>query len=1307
MSREFCAVRKLAILIFFISLVNTYIEAQEGIYHVNWLPNGEEIYETEGQVHTVRYFRFENAVYLADYIPKYTQHIRVIEDDRKFEIQNLTYKPIPDSLLTGVYIPAELPSEKIAVHTYSQGSGTKFLDISVPAIKINKTTGDIERLMAFEIVSVPVKQSEKKEMNNFPEKSANSSLLASGSWYKIKVTESNIYKLTYSDISGMGFSDPSNIRIFGNGGEQLSYWNNDPRPVDMVEIPIYMNKGSDGIFNEGDYILFYAEGPVTWHYDTVNNIFDQTLHAYSNAIYYFLTTSHGTATTIPTIDNRNLNENINVNTYDDYTCYEKEYYNLIGSGRTWYSKQISEDPFDTIFTFPNISANSVIKIRTRVAGRSTQSRSVHLIINGTEVESVPVPTIIGQYSFQTYAKNVVLNYEYSSSAKQQNIGLEYDKYDLLDLAFLDYITINARSEIKLNNSSIFFRDINSTGEGKLARYTVKNATSNTRIWDITDLNNTFAIQGELSSDEYRFKASANELRQYVALNINGTFPKPIIDPDERGVGEVDNQNIRALPVYQYIIIAPDVFLQQAERLANHRQQKNGFSTLVVSPQEIYNEFSSGTPDVSAIRDFIRHQYLKSSSTDSLKYVLLFGDGSFNNRMYADGNTNYILTYQSAESLSPTNSYVSDDFFGLLDEGEGEDESEVERKLEGYLDVGIGRLTVKLNDGNDYEADDIVDKLIGYDTCKYSDWRRMLCFVGDDGYDPGGVRDYNQHMEQADSFANIVEQNYQGFEIKKVYLDAYPQVNTASGSTYPEVNRELDNLFNRGILIFSYNGHGSENQLSGERILEKQDVIGMENGDVLPLFITATCQFSRYDHVATEEGNIHNIIAKTSGGEEALINPHGGAIALFSTSRVVYANENQEMVLAVLSHIFKKDYKGNQFYLGDIIRMAKNDLPSGQVNKLNFTLLGDPATKLVYPEFQVCTDSINHISVDQGIDTLKAFSLITVSGHVAYDDSTIIEDFNGFVYPQVYDKKIKVTTFANDPDMFPFVYYDQKNILYKGKASVTNGRFRFSFIVPKDISYNIDFGKISYYAENGSIDAKGEFRGVLVGGTDDNADDDFSGPDVDLYMNDNRFVDGGITNSEPYIYAELFDEMGINTSGVGIGHDIVAILDDNYQEQYILNDYYEATVDDYQSGIVRYQLKDLEEGEHFLSLKVWDVYNNSSEASISFIVKDDGGFILESVYNYPNPADEYTVFQYTHNAPDENHEVTLEVFDLSGRLVTQIKETRYESGYVSNPLEWNLQSSGNSYLAPGVYPYRLKVKTSLGTAYINQKLIILR
>jgi hypothetical protein len=1295
--------RRLIIKYFILSsilfLSDCILTAQEGLYKIEWLPNGRVIEEIDGTLRTTEYLRLVDANYLADYIPEYHHTFLITEDNLDFFLNNLQYEPVPDSQLRYVYIPKVLPNNTPSLYKCRSKGKARYLEAFIPAIRINHSNGRIERLIGFEITGKPAEeQGEKPGFQDHADKSADNSLLGTGQWYKIKVMQSGIYKLNYSDITSMGFSDPGDIRIFGNGGKQLSYKNYDPRPVDLVEIPIYMNKGSDGIFNQGDYILFYAEGPVTWSYDTLSGIFRQTLHGYSNAIYYFLTTSHGPAKIIPTIDDRNLSENISVTGYDDYAYYEREYYNLIESGRRWYSRQISEELFDTTFSFPNLLTNATIKISSKVAGRSDDVRQCDLMVNDQKVLTIDFPNVSFLHSFNTYAIDQSLDYEYTSSEKQQTIGIKYHKIDMTDLAFLDYITVNARSDIRINNSSLFFRDINSVGDNNIARFTVKNATENTRIWDITDLNDVQSIQGQFVSGEYGFKAYSDELRQYVALNLDGNFATPMINENETGVGEVPNQNIRALPVNEYIIIAPDVFLEQAQRLAEYRHQKDGLATLVVTPQMIYNEFSSGTPDISAIRDFLRHQYTKSTGSDSLRYVLLFGDGSYNNHMYTEGNTNYILTYQSNESLVPTASFVSDDFYGIF--------NDQKREVEGKLDIGIGRLTVKLNDGENYEAEDVVNKIISYDTCKFTDWRRTLCFVGDDGWDPGGVFDNTSHMELANQFATYIENTYPGFEIKKVFLDAYPQVNTASGSTYPEVNKELQNLFSKGILIFSYNGHGGENQITGERILERQDVIGMENAGVLPLFITATCQFSKYDHVVTEGANVYDIVSKTTIGEEALINPHGGAIALFSTSRLVYTSQNEDLVMAILSHIFKKDPYGHPLRLGDIIRKAKNDL-GYQTNKLNFTLLGDPATTLKYPEFLVCTDSINNVPVGQELDTLKALSMIHVSGYVAYDDSTIISDFNGFVYPCVYDKKVEITTFANDPGVDPYVYKDQKNLLYKGEATVHNGRFQFSFVVPKDISYNIDYGKISYYAENGAIDAKGEFRGVLIGGSNEEAADDFDGPEINLFMNDNRFKDGGMTDSDPYIYAELFDQMGINTTGVGIGHDIVALLDENSQEPYVLNDYYEATVDDYQSGTVRYQLHDLESGEHQLLLKVWDVYNNSAESSIGFVVILGDGLILESVYNYPNPANEVTYFQYTHNSPGEEHEVTLEVFDLSGRLVTRICETRYESGFVSQPLEWDLKSSGNEYLSPGIYPYRLRVKTSLGTSYINQKLIIMR
>ena len=479
---------------------------------------------------------------------------------------------------------------------------------------------------------------------------------------------------------------------------------------------------------------------------------------------------------------------------------------------------------------------------------------------------------------------------------------------------------------------------------------------------------------------------------------------------------------------------------------------------------------------------------------------------------------------------------------------------------------------------------------------------------------------------------------------------------------------------------------------------------MVNKDVLPLFITATCQFGRYDHVESNEENVYDIAALTSAGEEAFLNPDGGAVALLTTSRVVYGSYNQDLVLAVLANLFKKDEEGKSYALGEVIMKAKNTLTND--NKLNFVLLGDPAMKLLFPEFLVLTDSINHTSVHDEADTLKAFGLVTISGYVAYDDSTLMSDFSGFVYPNVYDKAVSITTFGND-DQPTYEYIDQKNLIYKGKATVTNGRFTFSFVVPKDISYNIDKGKISYYAENGIVDAKGEFHNVYVGGTAENAEEDIDGPLIDLFMNNDQFEDGGLTNSEPYIYAEVYDENGINTTGIGIGHDIVGVLDESYDKPYVLNDYYEADADDYKSGIILYQLKDMEEGYHTVFLKVWDVFNNSAQAEIGFVVEPGNSLFIEKVINYPNPATDYTNFVYTHNAPHEIHKVELEVFDISGRLVTRQSYEQWESGFVSVPINWDFRNNNGAPLGPGLYPYRLRVTTSLGTASVNQKLIILR
>ena len=1286
------------------SIISEFTHGQEGVYKIAWTDNGRERVEIDNKLVTREYLKFEGAVYEDEYlIPKFSRSIRLAgQSADQFRISQVIFENIPDSLLSNVDLPKIIPGYQNRADVF-QGGGSVFLDLSVQAVRKDPVTGHLQRLVEFKIDRIPGIYREETAAT-VRTKSAGSSLLASGNWYKFKVNKSGIYKLTYEDIQGMGLPNPENVSIYGHGGRQLSYANSDPRPVDLPQIPIFMHNGSDGVFGSGDYILFYAEGPVVW--DTLQGRFEHHLHHYSGSIFYFITTSQGPAQQIETVDNTSLTHDKTVNTYNDYSWYEKERYNLIGSGRNWYSLQFDEDEFDTTFTFPNIVPGSVMNIDAVIAARSEYNRTVFLKVNDNRMDTVITSPVTYGRSYYTYAKESEFNYSTVNPGSSVTIGLEFIQGLISDEAYLDYITVNTRCQLRMNGEVLFFRDLQSLGENEVALYSVGDVNGETQLWDITNINNIFSIKGQQTGNTFEFKASTDELRQYVLLDTNFDFPRPVIDDSKFGVGPVENQNLRELTLVNYLIIAPEEFNTQAERLAEFHRQNSHLLVQIVTPWQIYNEFSSGTPDVSAIRDFIRQHYQKSTANDSLKYVLLFGDGSYNNHSYHEGNTNLILTYQSSNSLVPTSSYISDDFFGLLDEGEGDIS---DNYLAGKMDVGVGRLPVRSLNGNDEEAQIVVDKIIRYNEKTDNDWRRVLTFVGDDQYDDGGTRDGTVHMGHADEMTKLIAENQAGFEFKKIYLDAYEQVKSSTGAFYPGAKTDLLNSFIKGTLIFCYFGHGSENQLTSERILQKSDVNSMKN-EFLPLFITATCQFSRYDDVAMEV-QTGEISARTSAGEEALLNPDGGAIGLFSTTRVVYSSQNLQLALELFNNIFEKNYNGEKLRLGDVSKKAKNGL-GNQINKLSFSMLGDPALILAYPEFKVTTDTVNGFSVEEISDTLKAFSYVTVSGHVTYDDGSIIPDFNGLVYPRVYDKKVKMITLGNDsedPDNPSdlFEYMDQKNLLYKGKASVQNGRFSFSFLVPKDISYSIGNGKISYYATNKLVDAKGEYTGLFIGGTNENAEADYTGPEIDLYMNDERFTEGGMTNRSPYLLAKLYDDNGINTTGIGIGHDIVATLDYDDYNSMILNDFYESETDDFRSGRVFYQLSDLEEGEHTISLKAWDVYNNSSENLIGFVVTESDGMFLEKIVSFPNPANEHTTIQYTHNAPGEDHEVLLEIFDLSGRLVTSISRTYYETGFVSAPLEWDLKNSSGSDLGAGIYPYRLTVTTSLGKSFINQKLIIIR
>lgn len=1119
---------------------------------------------------------------------------------------------------------------------------------------------------------------------------AMSSVLATGKWFKIKIFRSGIYRLTFEDLKTMGFSNPAEVRIFGNGGAMLPLMNNEPRYDDLVENPVYMNKGTDGIFNEGDYILFYGRGPVTWSFNQETSMFEHQLNLYSKASYYFISTESGTGLRISTRLPVAGIPDMEIDDFDDYDYHEKNKYNFLKSGRQWFGERIDYADYDTTFLFPDLVLTSPVKVKVNVASRSASAKTIAMMYNNLLIGTLNVPSVILSNTTGTFANQKSAVISFTPTNEQVNLKLSFNKTETADQGYLDYFTVNVRRGLILKGDALFFRDHNTGGTSAIATYSVQNCNVKTEIWDVTDPFNVSRMPAQLSGSTLVFSDSTTLLKEYVAVNPEASFPKPEFSSSLDDLGIISNQNLHASAPHQMLIITHPLFIEAADSMAQFHRQKDNLSVIVATTDQIFNEFSSGAPDVSAFRDFARMLYNRSTGdNDRLKYLLLLGDGSYNNYSQASGNSNFILTYQSENSLNASNTYVSDDFFGFMEDNEGGSET-----MEDFsLDLGVGRLPAK----NSGEAMALFRKIRNYGSeNSKGDWRNNILFAADD-------EDGNIHMEQADDLADWVGENYPQFAIKKVFADAYPQVSSSSGARYPDVHRIITNNLEKGLLIFNYTGHGGESGLAYEQILMSEDLLELTNSDKLPLFVTATCEFSRFDDLTDNEGEL---MESTSAGELSLLNPLGGSMALLSTTRIVYSNDNHNLNAKFYEIVFNRDENGNYYKLGDIIKKTKD--ASGQNrNKLNFILLGDPALGLAIPKYSIVTDSLNGISTFQSLDTLKAFSHIRISGHLEDAGQQLLNNFSGTIYPSVFDKNQTITTLAND-NGFPMQFDIRENLLYKGKASVINGRFSFEFLVPKDITYSFGNGKIIYYSRDTAYDANGFFSDFIIGGTDPSTEADLTGPDIALFLNDEYFNNQGITDPNPVIYAKIADESGINTIGNGIGHDITGIIDGDVANPVVMNDYFEADLDNYTSGSLKYPMQNLAEGSHSLRVKVWDVFNNSAEKTIEFRVLPGDRLIMANAGNYPNPAINHTNFTFEHNMPGKELKVSISIFDMGGRLINNITETILTDGFNSTPLEWDLKDASGNSLRQGIYPYRIRISDVSGSYTDSyQKLVVIR
>ncbi|HEX7367709.1 MAG TPA: type IX secretion system sortase PorU [Pelobium sp.] len=1115
----------------------------------------------------------------------------------------------------------------------------------------------------------------------------NASVLASGLWYKIAVKEEGVYKIDYAFLKKMGLDvdkvNPKNIRIYGNGGAMLPQQNSATRIDDLKENAIQVIGETDGKFDNDDYCLFYNPGNTLWKLGPEKK-FEHQQNVYTDSSYYYLNFDIGAGKRIAEQAVSLQQANFNSNSYDDHQLYEKDLYSLITaslkSGRNWFGEDFefnSSRNFD--FNVGGLVPNTPVFVKTRMAIRSNAASSAKVSINNQAFYNLNASALPlnfeTDYAVATEAAGSLNNL--GGNTVSVNIG--YNKNSSVANAWLDYIELNCSRSYSLTNGYLSFRDLNSVSNGSVSKFNLGGLSADAKVWDVSDVTSPVAQKLTTEAGNYSFVSNTPVLKEFIAFE-----PSAVKIPV--ALGKLANQNLHGLSQADFLIVTAPEFFSEAQRLAEFRKNTQGLSYQVVTTNQVYNEFSSGKKDATAIRDFVKMFYDRAGGNTAAlpKFLLLFGKGSFDNKGIKFKENSFVVTYQSQNSLSPTASYTSDDYFALLDDDEGEFPEDY-TSSPGLLDIAVGRIPAK----NPDDAKNVVDKLINYSSvASFGDWRNQVAIVADD-------EDNNLHLNQAEANADLITQRNKNFNIDKIYLDAFRQESAAGGTSYPQVNEAINQKINGGTLLINYTGHGGEGGWAQERVLTLKDISSWQNKNRLAVIFTATCSFSRWDDPEV-----------VSGGELSLIQKDNGVPSIFSTTRIVFSSFNFDLNQSFLKALFNPANQNKSVSFGEIFKEAKNNNVGGlNINSRNFTLLGDPTALFPIP--------INGITTTAFPDTLKAGQKVKIEGYVNNTSGRVINQFNGVIYPTIYDKPSFLSTLGQDNGLngsFPQSFSTQANVLYKGKASVTNGLFSFDFIVPRDISLNVGFGKISYYANDQNQDAKGYNSLIKVGGVVAGVVNDKTGPTINVYLNDENFVSGGITNKSPVLLINLNDESGINTTGIGIGHDIVATLSsaNMNDKSIILNQYYQADLDSYQAGKVKYLLAELAPGLYNLKVKAWDVFNNSTEQSISFEVKESEKLTLSHVLNYPNPFTNRTSFQFEHNYPNEELEIQINIKTITGRLIKTINQLVLPVGNRVNNIFWDARDDYGEKVARGIYIYELKVRSIKNNFVVKktEKLLIL-
>lgn len=1089
------------------------------------------------------------------------------------------------------------------------------------------------------------------------ERYADNSRLADGRWVRISVKENGVHKITNSELKKMGFQNPDSVRLFGYGGHILPETGLENLSDDLTEVPFWREDG---------YMLFYANGVTQWVYEDSRFVHRQNV--YSDYGCYFLTEGGTPLPFAPvTIEEE---ASALITTVPDYAVIDNDRKSHCEYGRVLVDSYDYTSGRNVNYKFPISGvADATGIIELSFATNGVESSEVAISAEGQSVGKLSVgkcfsgetgKLVSGRFNVKSgVADNMTVKLTQTVKSSQVN-------------GFLDYLRINYTRKLALRGSQTSFRG----GEDvPYATFVIDGCNANTRVWDVSHDGHR-ELKGVLSGDRYSVVAPSAPQKELVAVDVKGSFPSVEV------IGEVPNQNLHAIRKADMVIIVPSsgVLTAPAKRLADAHRDIDGIAVEVVTAQQVYNEFSSGTPDVTAYRRFMKMLYDRAStSSEAPKYLLMFGDSWYDNRLKTFPNykqDDYLLCYESENSVNAIKSYVFEDYMGLLDDGEGANHKRDK------VDLGVGRIPTT----SAYVANTVVDKLIAYmKNTNAGPWQNVVALLGDDGDDDIP----NQHMIDAEGVATIINEKYPSFMVDRIYWDDFLPEKGAVGLRYPSVTQAIRERLDKGALVVNYSGHGSANTMSHELAWNAPDMAGLKSPR-LPFWVTASCDIGPFDKGS---GNV---------AESALLNPAGGAIGLLTTTRTVLQTYNAVINKEFMTMLLSPVTGGNATAVGDALRMAKcNVIGKGSdlsENKLQFVLLGDPALRLKLPEYRVRVDKID--GVDAGVaQQAKAGSVLSVEGCITTRDNAVAENFKGVLYADMFDCAEEVKTRDNS-GLGVFTYTAHNKKLSSVTDSVRNGRFSVKIPVPMDISYSDAEGLLSLFALDSALSysAHGHFNNFIVGGTAEGGSDDGCGPEVKVYLNTRSFVSGDKVNSTPCLLVDLYDENGINTIGTGVGHDIVAIVDNNPAHTYNLNSVYSPVAGDYKRGTITFPLNSLDDGEHTLILRAWDLYNNSTVTRIDFTV--ESGLLPEiseiKLVSMPVVGGMPNEVLVVHNRPQSEIEVTLELFSVHGQLMWKNVE-RVVCGGMEYGCSWDATASGGSPLQTGIYVIKAYIKSDNGVS----------